>query len=37
MVAKVIFAGAAAVLCTAGVAFATTYDVTTLDAPGARK
>ena len=34
MVAKLIFAGAAAVLCTAGGAFATTYDVTTLDAPG---
>jgi hypothetical protein len=36
MVAKLIFAGAAAVLCTAGGAFATTYDVTTLDAPGSQ-
>ena len=33
MIAKLIFAGAA-VLCTVGGAFATTYDVTTLDAPG---
>jgi hypothetical protein len=35
MIAKLIFVGAAADLCTAGGAFATTYDVTTLDAPGA--
>ena len=36
MIAKLIFAGVAAGLFTAGGAFATTYDFTTLDVPGAQ-
>jgi hypothetical protein len=36
MIAKLIFAGAAAGLFTAGGAFATTYDFTTLDVPDAQ-